>query len=630
MLNRPARSLAALLAAALAAATLTLTAAAQPAAAQAAQHGAYLAGSEPWTESDCAGQTAVVAASDTAAQSDLYSAVTLAGALGTRCVVLAGARTEPIPTAQLLRLDAAAGTVHVVGGLAAVPAAKMAGYRTERTAGADRWATAAQVGAAASGTRPPAITPGPPWNADCGGQTAVVAASDTAAQSDLYSAVTLAGALGSPCVVLAGARTEPMPPDQLARLRAAVGTVHVVGGLAAVPAAKIAGYRTERTAGADRWQTAARVGATAAGTEPPAPPPATGDHPEPPTGTAAGITPEQRIVHVTNWFTRIGLGQPIPVSFATGQCHAAAAACADDDTIYYTDSPSQIVGALMAHEYAHIWQHDRTADVGLGSLPAWVVEGFAQYISHRYSPAEARTERDLCGAPLGEDNELARMGPGQYSASVYRAGELAFTHLVDQYGWQAVIDYWNTPGTHQQRFQTAYGTHPDAWETRFHKDACRNAIYLRAVAPNTDPIPAWPWITAENCCMSFVNDDLWGWSNGAYPIDAIRFSPDHVFDEFLITDTDHRIVRSDTAPVRGATVYVFGDGMPAVIACYRDIYKVPADALPPGWRGDFIYALRVELKIFGEWHPGYLGPGGDYWPERYRLPAQDFATCLKE
>ncbi len=181
------RPLTAMLVIALTAATLTLTI--PPAAAQTAEHGAYLVGSSPWTESDCAGQTAVVAASDATAQSDLYSAVTLAGALGTRCVVLAGARTEPMPADQQARLDTAAGTVHVVGGLTAVPAAKVAGYQVERIAGADRWATAAKVGAAASGTRPPTRTPGPPWNADCTGQTAVVAASDTAAQSDLYSAV---------------------------------------------------------------------------------------------------------------------------------------------------------------------------------------------------------------------------------------------------------------------------------------------------------------------------------------------------------------------------------------------------------------------------------------------------------
>ena len=69
----------------------------------------------------------------------------------------------------------------------------------------------------------------------------MAAASDAAAQSDLCSAVTLAGALGSRCVVLASARGEPMPAARGARLATAAGTVHVVGGLAAVPATKVAG-----------------------------------------------------------------------------------------------------------------------------------------------------------------------------------------------------------------------------------------------------------------------------------------------------------------------------------------------------------------------------------------------------
>ena len=628
MHNRPRpspllrRPLAALLAAALAAATLTLAA---PPAAAWTVHGAYVAGAEPWTESDCAGETAVVAASDAAAQSDLYSAVTLAGALGSRCVILAGARTEPMPTAQLLRLDAAVGTVHVVGGLAAVPAAKIAGYRIERIAGADRWATAANVGAAASGTRPPTRTPGPPWDADCAGQAAVVAASDAAARSDLYSAVALAGALGSPCVVLAGARTEPMPAAQLARLRAAVGTVHVVGGVAAVPAAKVAGYRIERTAGADRWATAARVGAAASGTEPPKPPPATGDHPEPPAGTAVGIRPEQRIGHVTDWFTQIGLGQPIAVSFASGRCHAAAAACADSGTIYWTDSPSQIAGALMAHEYAHIWQHARAADVGLGSLPAWVVEGFAEYISHRYSPAEAPSERDLCGAPLGEDNELARMGPGQYSDSVYRAGELAFTHLVDDYGWAAVIDYWNTPGTHQQRFQTAYDTNADTWEREFHADACRRGLYLDFDNVNWGNDPEVGEHGLPRYALSFVNIDNPGWNNAVYPIDAIRLAPDIVFDEFLRQiQRQEGLTPSDIAPPYG-----FG-------AAFIDHPAAHTIAKNCGHRvlaGDtnFDVMLSAEAKISGEWHLAYIVLGN--WANDERLPwkaeTTPLLTCLR-
>ena len=97
--------------------------------------------------------------------------------------------------------------------------------------------------------------------------TPVVVASDLAAQSDIYSAVTLAGVLGDACIVLAGARIETMSADQQTRLDTAAAGGHVVGGLAAVPDSKIAGRTMARIGGADRWATALLVGATAAASD---------------------------------------------------------------------------------------------------------------------------------------------------------------------------------------------------------------------------------------------------------------------------------------------------------------------------------------------------------------------------
>ena len=88
-----------------------------------------------------------------------------------------------------------------------------------------------------------------------------MAASDAAAQSDLYSAVTLAGVIDTDCIVLAGPRNQLMSADQQARLAAAATGGYIVGGETAVPAAKLAGRTMTRLAGADRWATAALVGA---------------------------------------------------------------------------------------------------------------------------------------------------------------------------------------------------------------------------------------------------------------------------------------------------------------------------------------------------------------------------------
>ena len=60
-------------------AVLVMTPLMLPAAASAQIAGAYLDGAEPWTESDCAADTPIVVGADAKAQSDIYSAVTLAG-----------------------------------------------------------------------------------------------------------------------------------------------------------------------------------------------------------------------------------------------------------------------------------------------------------------------------------------------------------------------------------------------------------------------------------------------------------------------------------------------------------------------------------------------------------------------
>lgn len=86
----------------------------------------------PDTDSDCAGVVPIVVASDEAAQSDLNSSATLAGVLDTSCIVLAGARDEPMDVAQVARLDAADADGWVVGGKVAVPDAKIVGRNLKR------------------------------------------------------------------------------------------------------------------------------------------------------------------------------------------------------------------------------------------------------------------------------------------------------------------------------------------------------------------------------------------------------------------------------------------------------------------------------------------------------------------
>ena len=122
------------------------------------------------------------------------------------------------------------------------------------------WPTSAGAQATGSATLPPSEVLG-----DCAGAVPVIVASDADAQSDIYSAVTLAGVLDvKSCIVLAGGRDEPFPQTQLDRLATATAGGYVVGGPAAVPDAKLSGRSMTRVYGADRWETATAVGAVAA------------------------------------------------------------------------------------------------------------------------------------------------------------------------------------------------------------------------------------------------------------------------------------------------------------------------------------------------------------------------------
>ena len=132
-------------------AVLVMTPLMLPAAASAQTSGAYVDGAEPWIASDCAGDTPVVVGGDAKAQSDIYSAVTLAGVVGTDCVILAGPRSGAMPASQQTRLETAEPGGFVLGGIAAVPTAKIAGRDMTRLGGATRWVTAELVGRRASG-----------------------------------------------------------------------------------------------------------------------------------------------------------------------------------------------------------------------------------------------------------------------------------------------------------------------------------------------------------------------------------------------------------------------------------------------------------------------------------------------
>ncbi len=104
----------------------------------------------------------------------------------------------------------------------------------------------------------------PTIDGDCDQRTAIVVANDEAAETDLLAAFTLATALDTSCVVLAGPRDAAMDATQQARLAAADDGGWIIGGTAAVPPSKVAGRDMKRLGGADRFHTARLVALVAA------------------------------------------------------------------------------------------------------------------------------------------------------------------------------------------------------------------------------------------------------------------------------------------------------------------------------------------------------------------------------
>ena len=195
-----------------------------------------------WTDAD-----AIVVATGTA-PTDALAAGPAAAALDAPRLLAGASSLAPAALAQVDRLDP--DVAHVIGGTRAVPASVVRqledrGVRVERTAGADRYATAAAV-ARRFGTP---------------GRALVVASGEGFA--DALAASPLAAAQRGMLVLTAPDRLPAATRDLLSSWDPSV--VQVVGGPTVVPDARVreisqaAGVGVGRLAGPDRWGTGAAV-----------------------------------------------------------------------------------------------------------------------------------------------------------------------------------------------------------------------------------------------------------------------------------------------------------------------------------------------------------------------------------
>ncbi|MFE5817366.1 hypothetical protein [Streptomyces sp. NPDC056479] len=149
----------------------------------------------------------------------------------------------------------------------------------------------------------------------------------------------------------------------------------------------------------------------------------------------------------------------------------------DTSTSRFTSSAWRAgVGDISRHEIAHalIQPQDPGAysDDEENSIRAWAVEGFAEYVSHRFDRAqgEERIRGSLAGQEFdgqlpGQDFELKYDTVGANYALSY----LATRFIAEQGGesafFQFIVDHYRQPKNLDQQLQNAVGMNEDEFET---------------------------------------------------------------------------------------------------------------------------------------------------------------------
>lgn len=149
----------------------------------------------------------------------------------------------------------------------------------------------------------------------------------------------------------------------------------------------------------------------------------------------------------------------------------------DTSTSRFTSSAWRAgVGDISRHEIAHaLVQPQDPGAYGQDeetSIRAWVVEGFAEYVSYRFDRVrgDQRVRRDLAGEEFegglpGQDFELENGSVGANYALSY----LAMRFMAEKGGEEAlfefVVDHYRTPTDLDQQLQQAVGMNESEFET---------------------------------------------------------------------------------------------------------------------------------------------------------------------
>ncbi|MER5937479.1 hypothetical protein ABT121_09190 [Streptomyces sp. NPDC001928] len=149
----------------------------------------------------------------------------------------------------------------------------------------------------------------------------------------------------------------------------------------------------------------------------------------------------------------------------------------DSSTSRFTSSAWQAgVGDISRHEIAHalIQPQDPGAygNDEKTSIRSWAVEGFAEYVSHRFDRAQGdeRVRRDLAGQEF--DGQLPNQDFEAGGASVganYALSYLALRFIAEKGGeaalFEFVVDHYRKPTNLDEQLQNAVGMNESAFQT---------------------------------------------------------------------------------------------------------------------------------------------------------------------
>jgi len=178
-----------------------------------------------------------------------------------------------------------------------------------------------------------------------------------------------------------------------------------------------------------------------------------------------------------------------------------------EDVTYDARNPGNDGGALLAHEYFHLVQHNLTKYINRGlvktgepanaaEFPVWFIEGSAEFVGFSVGAMAQNAsywdgrEKALSYSPPQESinkNALADYEIRLCCTYPYHVGQVATEYIVASIGFQKMLDIWidfATTKNFEKSFETVTGISKSVFYQKF--DAIRVKVGLPSISWKLD------------------------------------------------------------------------------------------------------------------------------------------------